>query len=178
MVGFAMSLAALGSWLLWSGVGPGDTGGVRQTEGQTSRVATEHLEVELDHESGEIRGRVLKGPWAGRELQGLSPQDIAGLWDTCRFADPQSAQILEAYLDSRHPSWRENAQRGGWEERAAAAMTRQEAFKVLGLEEGASETEIRRAHRELMFRLHPDHGGSSFLAAKINEAKAVLLGKA
>jgi hypothetical protein len=185
MVGYALSLAALGSWLLWGGGGWGGSG-ARQTPGQTSRVATEHLEVALDHDSGEIHGRVLKGALAGRELQGLSMREIAGLWDACRFDDPQSAQILEAYLDRRHADWRENVGRAGDDGRSSGAptgtptgtMTRQEALKVLGLEEGASEAEIRRAHHELMMKLHPDHGGSSFLAAKINEAKAVLLSKA
>ena len=181
MVGYAMSLAALGSWLLWGGGGWGGSG-ARQTPGQTSRVVTEHLEVELDHDSGEIRGRVLSGALAGRELQGLSLREIAGLWDACRFDDPQSAQILEAYLDRRHADWREDVGRAGGDGRPSAAptgaMTREEALNVLGLEEGASEAEIRRAHRELMMKLHPDHGGSSFLAAKINEAKAVLLSQA
>jgi hypothetical protein len=183
MVAFALSLAALGWWLLWGGGGWGGSP-ARQTPGQTSRVTTEHLEVELDHDSGEISGRVLKGALAGRELQGLSPREIAALWDACRFADPQSAQILEAYLDRRDPDWREDAAGASGEARSSAAggpagaMTREEALKVLGLEEGASEAEIRRAHRLLMMKLHPDHGGSAFLAAKINEAKAVLLGKA
>jgi hypothetical protein len=181
MVGYALSLAALGSWLLWGGGGWGGSG-ARQTPGQTSRVATAHLEVELDHDSGEIRGRVLKGALAGRELQGLSVREIAGLWNACRFDDPQSAQILEAYLDRRHADWREDAGRAGGDGRPSGAptgtMTREEALNVLGLEEGASEAEIRRAHRELMIKLHPDHGGSSFLAAKINEAKAVLLSSA
>jgi DnaJ domain len=176
MLGYAMSLAALGSWLLWGGGGLRGSD-ARQTPGQTSRVATEHLEVELDHDSGEIRGRVLKGALAGRELEGLSPQDIAGLWNACRFGDPQSAQILEAYLDRRHPDWREDVARAGGEARPTAAMTREEALKVLGLEAGASHAEIRRAHRELMLKVHPDRGGSAFLAAKINEAKDVLLGK-
>ena len=181
MVGYAMSLAALGSWLLWGGGGWGRSG-AQQTPGQTSRVVTEHLEVELDHDSGEIRGRVLSGALAGRELQGLSVREIAGLWSACRFDDPQSAQILEAYLDRRHADWREDVGRAGGDGRPSAAptgvMSREEALKVLGLEEGASEAEIRRVHRELMMKLHPDHGGSSFLAAKINEAKAVLLSKA
>jgi hypothetical protein len=175
MVGYAMSLAALGSWLLW---GSGHGAGAQKTSAQTSRIATAHLEVELDHASGEIRGRVLKGSLAGRELEGLTPAETARLWDDCRFADPQSAQILEAYLDRTHPSWREDfARAAGRGAEPSGAMTRVQALHVLGLEEGASEADIRRAHRELMLKVHPDRGGSSFLAAKINEAKDVLLGK-
>jgi len=172
MVGYAMSLAALGSWLLWGGrLGQP----AQQAPGQTSRLTTTHLEVELDHDSGEIRGRVLKGSLAGRELQGLTPAETARLWEDCRFVDPQSAQILEAYLDRRHPSWREDFARAGGRAGSEARMTRAQALEVLGLAEGAGEEEIRRAHRGLMLKLHPDRGGSSFLAAQINAAKEVLL---
>ena len=104
---------------------------------------------------------------------------MARLWQDCRFADPQSAQILEAYLDRAHPSWREDLARAGRRAAGAAAggsMTREQALEVLGLQPGASEDDIRRAHRELMMKMHPDRGGSTYLAAKINEAKDVLLG--
>ena len=57
----------------------------------------------------------------------------------------------------------------------ATSMSRAEALKVLGLEEGASEADIRAAHRRLIQQTHPDKGGTSYLAAKINEAKDVLL---
>jgi hypothetical protein len=175
MLAYAMSLAALGGWLLWGGPGHGRPA---QPKGQTSRLTTSHLEVELDHDSGEIRGRVLKGGFAGRALEGLTPAETARLWQDCRFVDPQSAQILEAYLDRRHPSWREDLARAEGRERTEAHMTRAQALQVLGLEEGAGEEEIRRAHRELMLKLHPDRGGSSYLAAQINAAKEVLLGRA
>jgi hypothetical protein len=182
LVGYAVSLAALGSWLIW-GRGGGawsDSGQAQKSPGQTSRVATEHLQVELDHDTGEISGQVLKGPFAGRTLSELTPQDTAELWRQCRFADPQSARILEAYLDRLHPDWREDLARQGGaaaEPTAPGKMSRAQALEVLGLSADASEDAIRQAHRELMLKVHPDRGGSSFLAAQINEAKEVLLGK-
>jgi hypothetical protein len=179
-VGYAMTLAALGSWLLWgTGAFAGLSGSAQRSPGQTSRVTTAHLEVELDHDTGAIRGRVLKGAFAGRRLEDLAPIEMAQLWLDCRFADPQSAQIVAAYLDREHPSWREDMSRAEDGERGSrgGGMSREEALEVLGLEAGASEEDIRRAHRELMLKLHPDRGGSTFLAAKINEAKEVLLGR-
>jgi len=180
LVGYAMSLAALGSWLLWGAGGfpwGGFPGGAQKSAGQTSRVETEHLEVELEHDTGAISGQVRKGRFAGRELESLAPIEMAQLWQDCRFADPQSALILEAYLDRVHPSWREDLSRADGGEGAASSgkMTREQALDILGLEAGAGEDEIRRAHRELMMKVHPDHGGSTFLAAKLNEAKDVLL---
>jgi hypothetical protein len=182
MVGYAMSLAAFGSWLLWGHGGlpwGGFPGRTQRSPGQTSRVATEYLEVELEHDSGEIRGRVLKGAFAGRDLETLTPIETAHLWQDCRFADPQSAQILEAYLDRVHPSWREDLARAEGDspgDQASSSLTRAQALEVLGLEEGAMPADIRRAHRELMLKMHPDRGGSTYLAAKINEAKDLLLG--
>jgi DnaJ domain len=176
--GYAMSLAALGTWLLWGGGLPwGLSGPAQKSPGQSSRIVTDHLEVELDHDTGRIRGRVLKGFFSGRDLESLAPVEMAHLWQDCRFADPQSAQILETYLDHAHPSWREDMARSDSERTAGGTMTREQALDILGLGPGASEDDVRRAHRELMMKLHPDRGGSTFLAAKINEAKDVLLGR-
>jgi len=174
------ALAGLGSWLVWGmGRQSGSTGHDQQPSGQASRVTTEHLEVELDHETGDVRGRILKGFFAGRRLEDLKPVELAHLWQDCRFADPQSAQIVEAYLDRVHPSWREDMarQEGAQSPGTEGRMTREQALDILGLAPGATEADIRRAHRDLMMKLHPDHGGSTFLAAKINQAKDVLLGK-
>lgn len=176
---YAVPLAMFGSWLIWGRPVPwaGFPGGGRRTAGQASRVATDWLEMELDHDTGAMRGRVLQGRFAGRSIESLSPAELAVLWQECRFRDPRSAQLVEAYLDRRHPSWREDMERAEAPPGRTPKMSREEALEVLGLEPGASEEDIRRAHRELMLKLHPDRGGSDYLAAKINEAKAVLLGK-
>jgi hypothetical protein len=177
---YAVPLAMLGSWLLWGGGGPswgGFPGGGQPTAGQTSRVVTDYLEMELDHDSGHLRGRVLKGSFAGRRIEAMTPAEMARLWRDCRFDDPQSASLIEAYLDRAHPDWREDMGRGAGSAATGRGMTREEAYEILGLEPGASSEDIRRAHRELMLKIHPDRGGSDYLAAKINEAKDVLLGR-
>ena len=178
LASIAITLAMLGSWLLWgTATGPWGGGRVRKSPGQTSRIVTDHLEMELDHDTGEMRGRVIKGLFANRDIESLTPADMALLWQDCRNTDPQSAQIVEAYLDRVHPSWREDVARGESDmgRGSGGRMTPKEAFEILGLAAGASEDEIRRAHRELMLKLHPDRGGSTYLAAKINEAKDVAL---
>ncbi|MDQ8697805.1 DnaJ domain-containing protein [Hyphomicrobium sp. LHD-15] len=178
MPGPAALLGALGSWLLGSGSGVPSWGGgaAKKTPGQTSTVTTDHLEMELDHDSGGMSGKVLKGMFAGHDLDSLKPMEVALLWHDCRFIDPQSAQLLEAYLDRAHPTWRDDVARG---ERAMrdheGRMQPAEAYEILGLKPGATDEDIRRAHRDLMLKLHPDRGGSTYLAAQVNEAKDVLL---
>jgi len=178
---YAVPLAGLGAWLLWGqGALPfGWPGWGSPSSGQTSKVSTEHLEMELDHDSGAMRGRVLKGFFAGRDLEDLKPVELAHLWQDCRFNDPQSAQLVEAYLDRVHPSWRDDMARGEAEHSHGpdGKMTAAQALEILGLQPNASDDDIRRAHRELMLKLHPDRGGSTYLAAKINEAKDVLLAR-
>jgi hypothetical protein len=174
-----MPLAMLGIWLI-SGQSGGPWGslpGTGPTGGQTSRIVTNHLEMELDHDTGAMRGRVLKGVFAGRPIERLAPAELALLWRDCQFSDPKSAQLIEAWLDRMHPTWREDMARAEAEPGPGGIMTREEAYEILGLGPGASPEDIRRAHRDLMKRMHPDAGGSSYLAAKINEAKDVLLGK-
>lgn len=143
-----------------------------------STVRTAALEMELDHDSGALEGLVLAGSHEGRGLGQMGRAELLDLYGEIA-ADSETRQLLETYLDGRFPGWREhldpNAGAGQGAAPGAGAMTKEEAYKVLGLEAGASPADVRQAHRRLMQRLHPDVGGSPFLAARINEAKDVLL---
>lgn len=152
--------------------------------GQTSAVRTRFLEMHLDHDSGQLDGRVLEGRHAGALLSQLDLAALKELLEDYRIGDAQSASVLEAYLDRARPEWREpedsatsreETARSGRRGPPSGTMTRAEALEILGLEEGADTEAIRDAHRRLMQKLHPDHGGSNYLAAKLNEAKELLL---
>ena len=137
--------------------------------------------MELDHETGAIEGQVLAGTFEGRKLAELTRSDCEDLYRTCLADDPDGARLLEAYLDRRFPGWRPaghgNADPGAGAGNGArsAVMTEDEAYEILGLQKGAAREDISRAHRSLMKKLHPDHGGSTSLAARVNEAKDILM---
>jgi hypothetical protein len=145
--------------------------------GPASRVETRLLAMELDHATGEVDGKIRAGNFAGRELGSLGLSELLQLLEEARREDPPSVPLLEAYLDRRTPDWRERAQGGGaaGEPAAASGMDERTALEILGLAPGADEAQIKAAHRDLMARLHPDHGGSSYLAGQINRARDYLL---
>jgi DnaJ-domain-containing protein 1 len=155
--------------------------------GGRSNVNTGWLNMELDHDSGAMRGAVLRGRFAGRGLAGMSLDELRDLLDEVG-ADPDSVGVLEAYLDRVYgPGWRDGqsdagagpeagaAREGGAGRGSLAGMTESEALEILGLEPNAGVDDIKEAHRRLMTKLHPDRGGSTYLAAKINQAKDILL---
>ena len=152
----------------------------QKTPGQVSRVRSPFVEMELDHDSGGMRGTILAGRHQGASLDSLELTVLLGL--LAEF-DADSRALLAAYLDRREPGWREHAQGDaasgqGAESgpaRTGTKMSEEQAYQVLGVPAGSDAGEIKRAHRALMKKLHPDQGGSTFLAAQINEAKEVLL---
>lgn len=158
----------------------------RAKTGNQSHVSGDILEMTLDHDSETMSGKVLKGPMAGRELADLAESEFLELLRYCREHDADSARLLETYLDRRFgDSWRaddEAATAGGASrdqgnsDNAGAPLTESEALDILGLQAGASREEIIQAHRRMMQKLHPDRGGSNYLAARINEAKGRLMG--
>ena len=193
-VGTALGFGALGFWLVtgrraslmgaarrWRG-GRGPATG----RGRVSRVRSATIEMELDHSSGAMSGIVLAGPFEGAPLAQLDRDSLGALYDFCQAADGEGARLLEAYFDRRFPGWRAAAQDkhhpggagpgpGARRGPRSGAMSEDEAYQLLGLAKGASREEVARAHRSVMKTAHPDHGGSTDLAARVNEAKDVLM---
>ena len=175
-IAIAVPLGAFGLGLLgWMPFGPaGFSARTKRSSGQASRVKTECLELELDHDSGAMRGTIIAGSKRGASLDDLPVETLAGL--VSEF-DDESRALLVAYLDRRDAGWREHAQADAATGRSAASsgkMSEDEAYQILGLQPGASIDDVAQAHRRLMKRLHPDQGGSTYLAARINEAKEIL----
>jgi hypothetical protein len=178
-IGLAATVAGMmANFAGWRPTGAGSTpfrnvgGGARPGSASTARSAM--VEMRLDHDSGAMTGRVLAGAYAGRAVETLSRPELVSLRQELMLDDPDGARLLEAYLDRRFAGWRE-ADQGERQRRAGGAMSRREALEVLGLAEGAGAADIIRAHRTLMKKFHPDHGGSTTLAARVNQAKDVLM---
>jgi hypothetical protein len=178
-IGVAIPVGVFGLGLLgWISLWPAAFGRrTQKSPGQVSRVRSAFVEMELDHDTGAMRGRILAGRYEGVSLDALDPPTLVSLLGDI---DDDSRRLLMAYLDRREPRWREHDKgdaAAGERPRAASSgkMTEEEAYQILGLQAGASTEEIGRAHRLLMKKLHPDQGGSTYLAARINQAKDVLL---
>lgn len=176
LAGVAASFAGwrkFGQWASFrspfSGAAPG--------AGRVTTARSAMLEMRLEHDSGAMSGTALAGTFAGRSLDTLSRPELLSLREELRRDDPDGIALLETYLDRRFTGWREADEGQGERGRPAGSgtMSRREAYETLGLQEGASPEEIIRAHRALMKKLHPDHGGSTGLAARVNEAKDVLM---
>ena len=143
--------------------------------GQASSVETPFLRMVLNHDSGEMDGDVLQGQFAGRKLGALARAEVLALWQECSH-DEQSRLVLETYLDRIHGTdWREEAGAPAGSADSHTGMSAQEAREILGLEGDVSAADIDTAYRRLMLKMHPDHGGSDWMAAKINRAREVLL---
>ncbi len=149
--------------------------------GQTSTVQSHFLRMTLDHDSGDMDGEVLAGQFVGCRLSELEQEQLSQLFGEYLSCDDESAALLETYLNRKYgDDWRseeQTSQHKSDHTTQNSRLTRKEAYEILGLKAGATHKQIVDAHRRLIQKLHPDRGGSTYLAAKINQAKDLLLKK-
>lgn len=171
-------VALLPAWRRLRSLFGGALGGPKS--GGSSNVETEFIRMHLDHETGAMTGTVLQGRFTGMRLDELGRAELLALLRECRAQDEEGARLVEAYLDRADPDWRAEL----YGERAGGApppgggggdMTVEQAYAILGLSPGADAAAIREAHHRLMKQLHPDHGGTDYIASQINRARDVLL---
>ena len=161
-----------------------NSGGTSQSgtpsPGSHSNVKTAFISMTLDHDTGQMDGTVNYGTYTEQKLSQLSKLDLINLLRELKTKDEQSAQLLEAYMDRvLDEGWRNDgnfSKNNTSQHNNSTSMSKEEAYNVLGLMPNSSEIEIRDAHRKLLLKIHPDQGGSDYLASKINQAKEVLLG--
>lgn len=149
--------------------------------GRSSEVETPFLRMRLDHDTGDMAGTILRGRFAGMRLAELGRAELIAVLRECRMEDEEGARLIEAYLDRTDPGWHDDwygEQPGSTDAASVSDISIEEAYAILGLEPGADEAAIRAAHRRLMKQLHPDRGGTDYLATKINRARDVLLQRA
>ena len=152
-------------------------GNTISTPKDSSEIKTSFIHMKLDHVTGSMEGKVLQGRFEGKKISTLSSEEIREILVEIG-SDSDSVNLMHAYLERERPEWdtgtKENSSRQS--EPFSSEMNEQQAFEILGLSPGASEKEIVAAHKRLMQGVHPDRGGSTFLAAKINAAKDLLVG--
>ena len=131
--------------------------------------------MELQHDTGNMDGSVLCGSFSKKRLSELSLEELLEVFQECQ-SEPDSAQVLVAYMDRNYPDWRETSQGNTHEDLVVdAQIDRKLALEILGLNEPINGEDVINAHRQLMQKLHPDRGGSDYLAKKINLAKDFLI---
>ena len=151
--------------------------GNKPSAGQKSQVETDYLEMELDHDSGELSGIVKTGLFAGKTLANLSLAELLQLHEEYCQTDEDSRLLLENFIDRKHGTeWRNDyTYESSTGSSTSGPLSLDEAYAILGLEKNASKEEVISAHKRLIQKLHPDRGGSSYLTTRINQARDLLL---
>ena len=165
-------LRILPMWQLFKG---SSASAMPKSNGQISTIRTEYFLMELDHDSGNMDGSVLRGSFSERRLSDLSLEELLKILSECQD-ETDSAQVLVAYMDRSYPDWGDSFEGDSYENQGLEAQIDHKlALEILGLEEPITQEDVIKAHRQLMQKLHPDRGGSDYLAKKINLAKDFLV---
>jgi hypothetical protein len=141
----------------------------RHKSSKAQATSTEYIQVVMDN-NGEMGGLILKGSKAGKQLQQLSDQELLQIQQEFRSC-AASVQVVRAFITKYRPHLHSG------DKQQSGAMSESEAKEVLNIKGDYDKAAVISAHRKLMQKFHPDRGGSDYLAAKINQAKDVLLTK-
>lgn len=140
---------------------------------------SQYLIMSVNVSSGQMTGKVIKGEFAEQMLDNLSDSQLQTLQDFFSLNDKKSYYLLAAYIrskgfagatDNNNDSQRESTQMS-----SSSGVSVDEALEILGFKTMPTKKEIIDAHRRLMSKLHPDKGGSDYLAARVNQAREVLI---
>lgn len=134
-----------------------------------SQFRSQFLVVSINFANGSIDGEVISGKHNGKKLTELSLAELNELSQEFKQADKESYILLQAYLIRTGKS--NNQSDNQYKPSNINDLSNNEAYEILGLPTSASKDEIIKAHKRLIQRIHPDRGGSDYLAAKINAAK-------
>jgi len=146
----------------------------RYQQNKQTSMHTRFVKLQIDMLNGELQGEVLEGKFKGHKLQAMTLVQLTQLLDECKHEDAESAALLTAYLQRTHPEW-EHAGDSADYSTADTGMSEQQARSILGVSENASKKEIIKAHKQIMQKIHPDKGGSDYLAQQVNQAKNTLM---
>lgn len=138
-----------------------------------SQFRSQFLVVTINFSSGSIDGEIISGDFSGKKLAELSEAELKQLLEQYKTSDKESYILLQAYLIRSGSSSGQSYQQ--YNPSNISELSTNEAYEILGLPNTATKDEIVKAHKRLMQRMHPDRGGSDYLAAKINAAKDLLI---
>lgn len=142
--------------------------------GGNARFKSQHLHITVNFASGQVAGEIIAGEFKGQSLANLSDETLQQLLSEFQRSDKKSYYLLAAYMRSR--GFTQHSQQGAQSaEQAGGGLSVEEALEILNLTSMPTKKEVITAHRKLMSKLHPDKGGSDYLAARVNEAREVLL---
>jgi hypothetical protein len=137
-----------------------------------THAQTQLLKMSINPHNNQLQGEVINGPYVGSQLDQLSQQQLTQLLSYCHQQEKDSARVLISYLNQRFGyEWQKSSST------STHSIDENSAYAILGLKKGASRDEIIQAHRRIIQKVHPDRGGSDYLAAQINQAKDLLISK-
>ena len=149
--------------------------GSAPSSGQTSTVKTDWLHADLDHDTGHMDALVIRGMFEGRKLSSLEQDELETLLEELTI-DQQSHAIVQAYMERNHEGddTGQAHESSNPSDNSSGVMSEAEAYEILELKPGATLSDIKTAHKNMMKKFHPDHNGSTYMAAKINQARDIL----